>query len=244
MRGPLVLLLLNLLEAYPWLADHPLASSGLSLGGAGMVALGALFVFGQRNLGRSVGYLLVIEFGAVLLALGLGTRAGVEAALAAVIMRGVGLWLWAIGLDRLRRAARERDPDLPDEDGFEVLRGLGWQYPFAVTALAIGMLSTIGLPLMAGFPPRWALLRMLAEQTPALAALLLGAMTSVGVVVMRGLASLTTPRSPDEVIAPRETRPAMVVYSLGVLTILLLGAFPQWVLPLVAGAGGYARFGP
>ncbi|MBL8055223.1 MAG: hypothetical protein JNK29_00930, partial [Anaerolineales bacterium] len=232
MRAPIVLLLLNLLDAYPWLAGHPLASNGLLLGGAGMVALGALFVFGQRNLGRSTGELLVIEFGAMLMALGLGTRAGVEAALAALVMRGLGLWLWAIGLDRLRRAARERDPEAAEGDSFEALRGLGWQYPFAVTALAVGMLSTVGLPLMAGFPPRWALLRMLAEQTPALAALLLGAMTSVGVVMMRGLAALTTPVSPDETIQPRETRPAMVAFSLGVAAVLVLGAFPQWVLPL------------
>jgi formate hydrogenlyase subunit 3/multisubunit Na+/H+ antiporter MnhD subunit len=243
-RVPVVYLLLNLLDAYNWLADSALVSSGLLLGGTGMVVLGALFIFGQRNLGRSVGYALVIEFGAVLLALGLGTRAGVEAALATMALRGLGLWLWAVSLDRLQRAARERTPDSADADSFDALRGLGWRYPFAVTALAVGMLSVVGLPLMAGFPPRWALLRLLADQTPALAAILLGAMTSVGVVVMRALAALTTPQTPDEIIEPRETRPAMVAYSLGILAILLLGAFPQWVLPLVVETASFTRFGP
>lgn len=244
MRTPVIFLLLKLLDTYRWLAESAFFSNGLLLAGAAMVLLGALFVFGQQNLGRSVGYVLLIEFGAILLAVALGSRAGIEAALATIAMRGVGLWLWAMGLDQLRRAARAQAPEGGGDDTFAALRGLGWRYPFAVTAVAVGMLSLVGLPLMAGFPARWALLRLLAEQTPALAALLFGAMTSVGVVVMRGLAAMTTPRSPDEVIEPRESRPAMVVYSLGLVAVLLLGAFPQWVLPVVANADAFTRFGP
>jgi formate hydrogenlyase subunit 3/multisubunit Na+/H+ antiporter MnhD subunit len=246
MRGPVMFLLLKLLDTYDWLAGNTFVGSALMLAGVGMVSLGALFVFGQQNLGRSVGYALVIEFGAIFLAIGLGTRAGVEAALATMALRGLGLWLWAVSLDQLRRAAREApEAPLAGDDGFAALRGLGWRYPFAVTAVAMGMLSLMGLPLMAGFPPRWALLRLLAEQTPALAVTLLVAMTSVGVVVMRGLAALTTPRTPDEVIRPQESRLAMGAYSLGVVLILLLGAFPQWVLPAVTGAAGaFTRFAP
>lgn len=245
MRTPVVFLLLKLLDTYSWLAGNSLILGSLQLAGAGMVGLGALLVFGQRNLGRSVGYALLIEFGAVLLALGLGTRAGVQAALAALALRGLGLWMWALGLDQLRRAARALEPDRAgSDDSFEALRGLGWRYPFAVTGAAVGLLSVMGLPLMAGFPARWALLRLLAEQTPALAALLLAAMTSVGVVVMRALAALTTPRSPEEVIRVRETWPALAAFSLGVAAILLLGAFPQWVLPWVTNVSAFTRFGP
>ncbi|MBP7690913.1 MAG: hypothetical protein KA764_03305 [Anaerolineales bacterium] len=245
MRAPMIFLLLKLLDTYGWLAETPLFANGLVLAGASMVILGALFVFGQRNLGRSVGYALLIEFGAVLLAVALGTRAGVEATLAALAMRGPGLWLWAMGLDQLRRAARARDPERAGSgDDFAALGGLGWRYPFAVTAVAVGMLSLVGVPLMAGFPARWALLRLLAEQTPALAAVLLAAMTSVGLVVFRGLAAMTTPRSSDEVIEPRESRPAMVAFCFGVGVVLLLGAFPQWILPSVASGAAFTRFGP
>ncbi len=113
-----------------------------------------------------------------------------------------------------------------------------------MTAVAVGMLSLVGVPLMAGFPARWALLRLLAEQTPALAAVLLAAMTSVGLVVFRGLAAMTTPRSSDEVIEPRESRPAMVAFCFGVGVVLLLGAFPPWILPSVASGAAFTRFGP
>jgi formate hydrogenlyase subunit 3/multisubunit Na+/H+ antiporter MnhD subunit len=228
MRAPVVFLLLRLLETYPWLRQDPAVFSALSGAGALMVFVGALFVFGQQNWGRSVGYALLIEIGATLLAVGLGTRAGIAALLAIFSLRGLSLLVWATAVDQLRRVAASGEAD------FASLRGVGWRYPFAVTAAAMGLLSLMGLPLMAGFPAKWALLRLLAEQNALLALALLAAMTSVGVVVMRGLAALTTPDSPDEVIVPQETPLQMIFYSLSVLAILAFGAFPQWLLPWVA----------
>ncbi len=237
MRAPVIFLLLRLLETYPWLRQNPLVFPALSGAGVLMVIVGALFVFGQQNWGRSVGYALLIEIGATLLAVGLGTRAGLGAMLAVFALRGLSLLVWATAIDQLRRVAASGEAD------FASLRGVGWRYPFAVTAAAMGILSLMGLPLMAGFPAKWALLRLLAEHNPWLALTLLAAMTSVGVVVMRGLAALTTPDSPAEVIAPQETPLQMVFYSLGVLAILVLGAFPQWVLPWVtASAEAFASF--
>lgn len=226
-RAPVILLMLKLLNTYSWLNSNPGVYAALELAGLVMVVIGALFVFGQRNLGRSVGYALLIEAGAVLLAVSLGMPAGAEVALASLSQRGLSLWLWAMATDQLRRAT------LFGRDQFDVVRGLGWRYPFAVTAVAIGVFSLVGLPLMAGFPPRWALLQLLAERNLALALGLLLAMTSVGVVVMRGLAALTTPRSADEVIVPNETLWQRAAYGVGVLLVLALGAFPQWVLPAV-----------
>jgi len=227
MRAPVIFLLLRLLETYPWLRQNPLVFPALSGAGVLMAIVGALFVFGQQNWGRSVGYALLIEIGATLLAVGLGTRAGLGAMLAVFTLRGLSLLIWATAVDQLRRVAASGEAD------FASLRGVGWRYPFAVTAAAMGILSLMGLPLMAGFPAKWALLRLLAEHNPWLALTLLAAMTSVGVVVMRGLAALTTPDSPTEVIAPQETPLQIVFYSLGVLAILVLGAFPQWILPWV-----------
>lgn len=236
MRMPVIFLTLKLLATESWLGSRSPLYDMFTLAGTVTVGLGALFVFGQQNLGRSVGYALVIEFGAVLLAMGLRTAAGVEAALGTLLLRGLSLWLWASGLNTLRRAARRRESGRADGDSFDALRGLGWRYPFAVAATAIGMLSLVGLPLMAGFPPRLALLSLLMEQTPALAGLLMAAMTSVGVVIMRGLAAVTTPLSPDDVIRPQEGRLARAAYLAGIALALVAGAFPQWFLPGAASA--------
>ncbi|MDW8327285.1 MAG: proton-conducting transporter membrane subunit [Anaerolineales bacterium] len=227
-RAPVIFLLLRLIETYPWLRREPAVFTALSGAGALMVVVGALFVFGQQNWGRSVGYALLIEIGATLLAVGLETHAGIVALLALFLMRGLSLLVWGAAVEQLRRVSASGEAD------FASLRGVGWRYPFAVTAAAMGLLSLMGLPLMAGFPAKWALLRLLAEQNALLALALLAAMTSVGVVVMRGLASLTTPASPDEVILPQETLLQIIFYSLSVLAILALGAFPQWLLPWVA----------
>ncbi|MGQ0603283.1 MAG: proton-conducting transporter transmembrane domain-containing protein [Anaerolineales bacterium] len=239
MRSPVLFLLLRFLNAYDWLGDSPAVLQALTLAGVGMTAVGAVFVFGQRNLGRALGYALMIDIGATLLGIGLGTRAGIEVVLATLALRGLGLWLWAVAAEQLRRVTASGELD------FESLRGVGWRYPFAVTAMPIGVLSLMGLPLMAGFAPRWALLRLMAEDSLVLAVLVLAAMTAVGVVVMRSLAAMTTPRSPDEVIAPQETLVQRVVYVAGVVLVLVLGVFPQWVLPLITGAAAaFERFGP
>jgi len=223
-RAPLVLFLVRLLNTYDWLGMNMGVSTLLAAAGVMMIIIGGVFAVSQRNLSRCIGYAALINLGLILLVVGLEREIGAQAALADVMMRGLGIWLWAAGLDTLRRATSG------GEVTFAALAGLGWRYPFAVAALAIGVLSFIGAPLMAGFPARWNILQLLAAHNPWLAVLVVAAMLSVGVVVMRGLASMTTPASPDEVIAPQESRWNIVALSAGMLLIVALGAFPQIVL--------------
>ncbi len=235
-----VFLLLKFLDTYDWLGRNPSVYSVLTLTGGGMVLIGAVFVFGQRNFGRSLGYAMMIDIGATLLAVGLGAAAGVEAALAALVMRGLALLLWGMGLSQLRRAA--------GGDDFGALRGLARRYPLAAASVVLGMLSLVGFPVTAGFPGRWALLNLLAHQHPRAAILLVAGMVSVALVCARGLAALLTPgvgqpSSWTEAFA--EGRASIVAYGLGLAALLALGAFPQWVLPAVARAASvFTRFGP
>ncbi len=241
MRFISVFLLLNFLGAYDWLGQNPAVYRALVVAGGGMALIGALFAFGQRNFGRSMGYALMVDIGAVLLAIGLNTPAGVEAALETLALRGVALPVWGMAVDQLRRVA--------GSDDFDAVRGLGRRYPFAATALVLSLLSLIGFPLTAGFPARWALLHLLAHIHPTGAILLLAGMVSIGVVCARGLNALLTPVADEE---EREDAPlwsekptAVVLYSLGAGVILLLGVFPQLLLPLVAGtASVFAGAGP
>lgn len=222
-RVPLVLFLVRLLNTYDWFGMNMGVLTLLTTAGAVMVVTGGAFALGQRNLSRCIGYAALVNFGVMLLAVGLGREAGMQAALADGTLGGLGIWLWAVGLDTLRRATPN------GEVTFEAMGGLGWRYPFAVAALAIGALSFVGVPLMAGFPARWNILQLLAAENPWLAVVVVLAMLSIGVVVMRGLAALTTPTSPDEVIEPQESRWNMAAMSAGMLLVVLLGAFPQLV---------------
>jgi NADH:ubiquinone oxidoreductase subunit 2 (subunit N) len=122
--------------------------------------------------------------------------------------------------------------------------------PFAATALIVGGLSLAAIPSTAGFPGRWALFRLLATEDVRLAFLLLLASVSVMLSYARGIAALFHRAPTDESLpaealplpaslateGPREAPAAMVILSLGIALIMLLGLFPQLLLPAVTRA--------
>lgn len=222
-----VFLLLSFLGAYPWLNQNPVVYRALTLAGGGMALFGAIFAFGQRNFGRSLGYAMLVDIGAVMLGIGLGTQAGVAAALTALALRGIALPMWAVGLTQMRQEV--------GSDDFEKLKGLGRRNPVAAGAILIGLLSLAGFPLTAGFPGRWALLSLLAQIHPTAAVLLLLGTVSVSFVCARGLSTMLEPVEGGATWSlPPLSRASAALYALGVSVILVLGVFPQWLLPAVA----------
>ncbi len=242
MRQGVVFLLLTFLGTYSWLNQNPLVYRGLTLAGGGMALAGGLLAFGQRNFGRALGYAMLVDIGAVMLGIGLGTPVGVQAAVAALAMRGLALPLWAAGVEQLRRAA--------GSDDFDAIRGLGRRYPFATVAVVLGLLSLAGFPLTAGFPARWALLYLVAQIHPTAAIFLLLGTVSLALVCARGLAALLSPPATEtdaaRLPAAEPLHPlAIAVYSLGFVVVVVIGLFPQWILPAVAGtAAALLRLSP
>jgi formate hydrogenlyase subunit 3/multisubunit Na+/H+ antiporter MnhD subunit len=232
MRLVVVFLLVSFLNAYDWLGQNQTVYRALTLGGGTLALAGGALAFGQRNFGRATGYAVLADFGATLLALGLGSGAGVEAALVTVALRGVALPLWALGLDEMRRTA--------GSDHFHALAGFARRQPLAAGAVLAGMLSLAGFPLTAGFTGRWMLLRLLAQIHPTAAILLLLATVSVFLVCARGMATLLAPATPppgeEALPAAPISRLALALYGVGFAVQVVLGFFPQALLPAVAGA--------
>ena len=135
-RQTVLFLLLAFLSNFDWLNQNPAVYRALTLAGGGMVLFGAVFVFGQRNFGRMLGYVVLIDFGAVMLGLGLGTQSGVESALITSVLRGIALPFWAAGVVRLRQAG--------GSDQFDALRGVGRREPVAAAAVILSLLSLGG----------------------------------------------------------------------------------------------------
>jgi NADH:ubiquinone oxidoreductase subunit 2 (subunit N) len=240
-QAAVLFFMLKFFTQFDWFRNNPAEFAGLRLAGAAMVLGGGALAFAQRRFGRLMGYAVIVDLGATLLAVSVSGVEGLRVALSIVALRGVGLAVWGLGLGWVRAQSRRTN-----SDDFDDVQGLAWKMPFATAALILGGLSLTALPLTAGFAGRWALFRLLAPKDYGISILLLLAGVSVTLSYARGIAALfrvvPEPTSeegrlePAASAGPHETPAAIVFVCLGVATILVLGIFPQWLLPAVAQA--------
>ena len=230
-NGTIWFLLLDFLETYPWLSDHPRFSPIVSTAGLAMIVMGALLAAAQSRLGPLMGYGALADSGAALLALAMNSETGLTLVIMSLLVRPFGLVLMAAGSSGLR----ERNGD----DSFDALRGLGWKMPWSAAAFVFGGLSVAGLPISAGFVWRWPLCRALASSDPSLVLFLLLAGVGVMTGVWRGLAALLTrPRSPKDrsvfSLGSSEGWLTAVTVIVAIGLVIGAGVFPQYLAPLAA----------
>ena len=263
-QAAVVFFMLEFLYQFDWLGANPQIYALMRLAGVVMVGLGGAFAFSQRSFGRLMGYAVVADYGAVLLAIGHGSADGLRIGVVLIALRGIALAVWGVGMGVLR-AARPGTVG----GGFEALRGVGREQPLAAAAVVLGGLSLVGLPFTAGFPGRWALWRLLAADYPQAAVIVLLATVSVGLAYARGLAVLVSKEAPQaapaaapevetpedgqteeaeeelegELLDPEEAgrraisaRLYIALVGVGLTVIIILGLFPQWLLPAMARA--------
>jgi NADH:ubiquinone oxidoreductase subunit 2 (subunit N) len=237
-QAAVLFFMLKFFAQYDWMRNNAGEFVILRFGGLALVLAGGIMAFAQRRFGRLMGYSVMVDLGATLLAISVSGSAGLSVALSIVAIRGLSLAVWGVGLGWIRAHSRK-----PNSDDFDDIEGLAWEMPFATAALILGGLSLAAVPLTAGFTSRWALFRLLAADDFRVAALLLAASVSIVLAYARGIAALFK-RPPleegivTEPVGPREGQAATVFLSLGVVAILILGVFPQWLLPAVAQAAG------
>ncbi|HYN87811.1 MAG TPA: proton-conducting transporter membrane subunit, partial [Ardenticatenaceae bacterium] len=154
-----LVLLVDLLGRYRWLADSPEVQTLLSSGGLLVAVLGGLLAFSETHLGRLWAYSALADLGYLLLGLGAGTVAGVRGALFVGAARLISLLLSGAALAAIRNRAGTLE--------LSGLRGVGARLPLTLLALAIGGFGLLGLPLTAGFPGHWIVLRELMRSHPA-----------------------------------------------------------------------------
>lgn len=227
-HGSATFLMLRFFNEFEWLRSNPDVYRALHVAGLALVVVGGLTGLVQRSLARWMGYAVMVDVGATLLAIGLGTSAGVSIALMTIASRTFGLAAWAVGLAHVRLAR-------PGADGEALLRGAMWQRPAASVALVAGALSMVGVPLTVGFVGRWALIEQLAPISLSTTLALLAATAGLAVACARGLALLL--ERPDE-DRERTDEPVQVraLALVVVAALFVLGLFPQLLMPAVARA--------
>jgi NADH-quinone oxidoreductase subunit N len=215
-----LLLVLHFMQNYTWLRDYRYLQVVLRSIGMLMVVTGGIWAAFQRDLSRLFGYAVIIENGFALLALSLGSRSGLEIYVAALMPRLVALWLWAFSLSLLRQ---NTTPD------FEGIEGLWYRYPFISGSLVVASLSIAGLPLLADFPLREALLINIGQRSlPAALWSLLG-MVGLMFCALRAFSAMLKTRDMQWTI--HESWPKAVFLSGGIIALFLMGLLPSLFLP-------------
>jgi NADH:ubiquinone oxidoreductase subunit 2 (subunit N) len=199
----------------------------LLLAGLIAAASGGLLAAVQRGLRPLLGYAALFDMGCLLMALSLagtqsapGSHFGPPSFYAGLALRGLALGLTGTASAALGQPA--------GGDTFAALRGIAYRRPLATAALVIGGFSLAGLPLTAGFLPRWLLLQGLAQSQPGWAWLPVAGGLGVALGYLRGLHALLAPPG-RPAPANQGRQPWLVTLCLAGLGLLSLwlGLFPD-----------------
>ena len=219
---------MSFLDRYAWLRTSPQIITGLRVAGLVMLVSGAWWAAFQRHFGRLMAYTCIAETGFLLLAVSLaaggpatsGAAANANLVFLLLIPRGLGLAIWALSLSILKT----NDPSLR----FSSLQGLARTYPVASAGLVLAALSTAGLPLLAGFPPRLALWQGLANESFGAAMWFVIGILGALIGAMRQLAVLVMQKE-DTAWTSKENLVQRGMLGIGILGLFILGIFPQSV---------------
>jgi NADH-quinone oxidoreductase subunit N len=129
------------------------------------------------------------------------------------------------------------DKGAGETETVEDLRGLYYTRPYVAGALALALLSLVGIPLSAGFMGKYFLIiaGINTQQWPLLFSLVASSVLGLYAYLKVVLVLFQSP-TPSEEVAPRSiawSRLAMLVLALGVL---MLGLFPNPIVELIRAA--------
>jgi len=169
-------LMVHFIDTYVWIRTNQNIFMVLRVAGVVMVLVGGIWACFRSNLPRLLAHAIMLDTGFMLLALGMGTIAGLQVLTAGIITRAVNVGLASLSLSILMKT----NPDLYIGN----LRGIFLKYPFITSGFLAVLMSIAGFPLMANFPLRIVLIGELGAIDPLFAILAL--LGSVGLVIAFG----------------------------------------------------------
>ncbi|MFN2285466.1 MAG: proton-conducting transporter membrane subunit [Anaerolineae bacterium] len=162
--GAVWFMLLAYLESYAWLGQQALFGPLFTTVGLLMMIIGGSLAASQRRLGRLIGYAILVDNGAMFMALGTRQVAGVALLVMMLMARPLALGLMTMGLDGLKRLSGGDDRTADrDPSSTTTLEGAGWRAPWRAVAFVVGGIALAGFPLSLNFAARWGLYRLISE---------------------------------------------------------------------------------
>ena len=226
---------LNFIDRYAFIRTSEEIFNVVRVIGAVMIVFGGIWTAVQDHLKRAFGFSTLVETGFSLLALGLSAEGGLNWMLMLFPARALGYWLWGYTLARFESHSGSLE--------INAIKGFGRKFPLLSSGLILAQLSVAGLPLLASFPIKIALLTQTFSIGPGLG--LWSFIGSFGLFLfsIRLLIYLTMPLDSSfdddtETMNARitlERRSEYLPVVLMVLVLLLIGLFPDTFLSGMTG---------
>ena len=198
---------------------------------AGMI-IGSLHAIREKNINRMVAFSSAAQIGYIYAAIGLGTEAGLAAAVFHMMTHALTKPLLFTAADGLIDA-------VGNWKDFASLRGSAHLNRLAGIGFTVGSLSMVGLPAFSGFVSKL----LIAEASTNVAGKMLATLIvlSVSTILnavyfLHTVITIYTPRTPDLPVygVMKNRKGLFAVYACFIAAILLLGLHPQPVLNILS----------
>lgn len=224
-QSGLSIFLLKVLDQFAWLRNLNGVFPAMQWVGVLTVLAGGVLASLQTKVNRILAYLILIETGYSVLAIGLISQGGGEALALSFLPRALAYLQYAYTLSSIQQIAPEID------GGFPSLRGLFTRLPFHSMSLIISLLSLLGLPALGLFPARRMLWNSGAGLTLHYTPLLGLAVAGMALFILRLMDTLLTtdPNAPSPTLTAQgeESIWQILVLCFFTLLSLLVGIFPH-----------------
>jgi len=221
----LAFFLIKVLDQYAWLRNLSGIFPAMQWAGVLTILAGGVLASLQSKVKRILAYILLIETGYSVLAIGLIGQGGGEALALGVLPRALAYWQWSYTLSSIQQIAPEMD------DSFSSLRGLFSRLPFHSMSLIISLLSLLGLPAFGLFPAKRILWNSGAGLTFRYTPLLGLGVAGMALFILRLMHTLVTSDtdspSPAGSITAKESLWQIFVLCFMTLLSLLMGLLPH-----------------
>lgn len=144
----LAIFLLKVLDQFAWLRNLTGVFPVIQWAGVLTLLAGGVLASLQTNVNRILAYIILVETGYSVLAIGLIDQGGGEALALSILPRALAYWQWSYTLSSIQQIAPEIDGSFPS------LRGLFTRLPFHSMSLIISLLTLLGLPAFGLFPAK------------------------------------------------------------------------------------------
>jgi len=215
---------LKFFDQYTFLRESQNIYETLRFIGMLMILLGGGWTAVQSNLKRAFGFSMLSETGFLLLAVGLSAQGGLVWLLLLFLLRSLGFWLWGYTLALIEVHSGSLE--------IGAVQGLARRYPIFSISLLLAQLSIAGLPLLAAFPIKMALLTAAFDIGTGLGAWVFIGSLGLFIFSIRLLTSLVMPE--DDTVdgqwiiseKAHEYIPALFM----IILLIILGLFPHTFL--------------